>query len=312
MATSATTAFTIATYNVLDLFPPGPEGGAAAHHEKKLETLAAKIASLGADVLGLEEVGSNAVLEELVRRIPGEPYRVVFGTPDARGIGCALLSRLPLLASAVHTTDELPFPVFVEGDPHPFHGRMPLRRGIVQGTIDVPGVGPVDVFVVHFKSGRPAPKKTPSGEPLDSSDAQSFEAMESAVRSVVMRAAEALFVRRLVDDVFRKNPGARIAVLGDFNDVPHSLGVRVVSGRGATELFDATASIPHDRRHSHVHFGQKRAIDHVLVSARLRGSITAARVHNDDLRDHDALRAAGQGPFHDSDHAPVTVTLQSS
>lgn len=297
----------IATYNVLDLFDPEPgdEAGKTLLDEK-IAFLTRKLDDVDADVVGLQEIGSEDALERLASSLARGPYARVVGTPDARGIRCALLTRLPILAAEVLTTPALPFPVFVEGDPPPFGARLPLRRGVVQVELDAGGDRErLFVLVVHFKSGRPAPLKTAAGEVVEPQS--SFAAMQGTVRSVVFRAAEALFVRQALDAIFARHPEARIAVVGDFNDVWSSIVFRAVRGLKDTELFDATRSIPYERRHTLMHFGSTRAIDHVLVSAPLLARVTSAHVFNEDLRDHDALRAAGETRFADSDHAPLVV-----
>lgn len=301
--------FSLATYNVLDLFDPDPQDPRGAEAtEEKIAYLARKLDAVSADVVGLQEIGSEALLLRLVARMTCGKYTAVIGTPDARGIRCAVLTRLPVLASEVLTTDALRFPVFVEGDAPPFGARLPLRRGIVKVTVDAGGE-PITVFVVHFKSGRPAPLLDAAGAVVEPKTAA--DAMEGMVRSVVFRSAEALFVRRAVDAVCgaAASPEATpsVAVVGDFNDVPSSIVFRTVRGAPPAELFDATRSIPFERRHSLMHFGKTRAIDHVLVSERLLARVTDARVLNEDLRDHDALRAAGETHFYDSDHSPVVV-----
>jgi predicted extracellular nuclease len=292
----------IATYNLLDFFEPlaGDELG-TANFQKKVDFLARKIGSLDVDVIGLQEVGSEDALRMLTERIGGAPYARIVGTPDQRGIRNAVLSRRPIASADVHTAAALPFPVFVDGDPQPFGDRLPLRRGIVHVEL----AGGIHVFVVHFKSGRPAPLKTPGGDPIE--PVTSYAAMEGVLRAVVLRSAEALFVRRLVDHVFEREPEARVAVVGDFNDVYSSVVFRTLRGIGPSELFDATRAIPFENRHTIRHYGVARSIDHVLVSAPLRDRIEAAHVYNEDLRDLDTLRAEGQRFFEDSDHAPVVV-----
>lgn len=297
----------IATYNVLDLFDPDPadlEGPAAM--AEKLSYLAKKIDELDADVVGLQEIGSERLLEELTERLSSAKgrYARVVGTPDARGIRCALLTRLPIVAAEILTTPSLPFPVFVEGDASPFGERLPLRRGIVQVTVESGGAL-VHVLVVHFKSGRPTPLKNGAGDPIEPTT--SFEATEGSVRAMVFRAAEALFVRRAVDGFFAKNAECQVAVIGDFNDVYSSIVFRTVRGVLGSELFDAARSIPYEKRHTILHAGVMRAIDHVLVSAPLQRRIAEAKVFNDDLRDQDVLRAEGVTRFYDSDHSPLVV-----
>ena len=81
----------LATFNVKDLLdreklPPSP-----AHLAEKLAWTAGKIATVGADVLALQEVGSRAIVDELLACLPSRAGygEVVMGTVDKRGIGCA-------------------------------------------------------------------------------------------------------------------------------------------------------------------------------------------------------------------------------
>ena len=147
-------ALTLATFNVKDLFDvPSGDAAGRAHLDAKLDNLARIVARADADLLALQEVGSAAVVRALATRLEGgggygEP---VVGTADARGIRCAVLSRLPLVASKVHTADHLEFPRFVSSDPSPFRSRIPLRRGVVHVTVDAPSFGTLDLLVAHFE-----------------------------------------------------------------------------------------------------------------------------------------------------------------
>ncbi|HEY2514182.1 MAG TPA: endonuclease/exonuclease/phosphatase family protein, partial [Polyangiaceae bacterium] len=159
--------FTVATYNVKDLFEAGSPFAPAAlrdpaiagpHVAAKLDSIARMLARAAADVVALQEVGSADVVRALAARLPQLGYGPpVMGTVDRRGIGCAILSRLPVLESGVHTAEALPFPAFVAGDPPPFGHRIPLRRGVPYARIDAGALGPVDVLVAHFKSNRGLP-----------------------------------------------------------------------------------------------------------------------------------------------------------
>jgi endonuclease/exonuclease/phosphatase family metal-dependent hydrolase len=235
------------------------------------------------------------------------------GTADARGIRCALLSRVPVVEARVHAVESLPFPVFRDGDPPPFGARIPLRRGIVHARVDAPGLGVVDVLVAHFKSSRPVPARDAAGRELPATSAHMRS--EAVVRSLVWRAAEALYVRRLVDDVLTADADARVAVVGDLNDVPGSPAVRAVQGEGAGALFDCAAGVDAKARFSAMHEGRRTQIDHVLASAALHARLQDARFLNADLREHAPVRpppGAGPGgavepPTVDSDHAPLVT-----
>ena len=232
---------TLATFNVKDLLEPQDDGERQVLGAK-LAWIAGMVRACDADVIGLQEVGTVELVRAVLERLDGHAYgEPVMGTADARGIRCALLSRVPVVEARVHTAESLPFPVFREGDPAPFGTRIPLRRGVVHARVQAPGLGLVDVLVVHFKSSRSVPARDESGRELPATNARMRS--EATIRSLVWRAAEALYVRRLVDDVLAPDPGGRVAVVGDLNDVPGSPAVRAVRGEGDGELFDCAAGV---------------------------------------------------------------------
>lgn len=287
---------TLATFNVKDFFEPTAV---------KVAALAAQLEAADADVVGLQEVGPEETLGALVRRVSALGYaHNVVGTPDKRGIRNALLSRLPLASFRVHVAAELPFPRFGVNDASPFGARIPLRRGVVQARVQARGLGDVDVLVVHFKSNRPVPLL--DGAELPIAPMTEKEHAEGLLRALAARAAEALFVRGLADGLFANDASAKVAVLGDMNDVPGSLPLRIVSGRS---LAPCDASVPLDMRFSILHQGTKQQLDHVLASAELRARARAARFLNAELRDHSVLDPAAP-PTADSDHAPLVVTFE--
>ena len=63
-------SISIATYNVLDLFDPDPaEPDGRSHLEAKLAFLAKKLDETDADVIGLQEIGSEEALASLASRL---------------------------------------------------------------------------------------------------------------------------------------------------------------------------------------------------------------------------------------------------
>ncbi len=290
----------LATFNVKDLLPPASDSARAAL-PAKLDWIARMLRTVDADVVGLQEVGSAELLAAVAERV-GSPVTVhpVMGTTDARGIGCALLSRLPLLEAHVHTAESLAFPVFVAGDAPPYGSRIPLRRGIVHARAETP-VGPVDVLVAHFKSSRPVGVRDASNREVPPRTAR--EAAEASLRSLVWRAAEALHVRGLVDEILAARPDAKVAVVGDFNDVPDSAVLRCLRAEGSGALADCTTGVDPARRFSCFHGDSRAQIDHVLATESLRALLVGARFVNDALRVH----GSGDELAPDSDHAPLLV-----
>lgn len=294
----------IATFNVKDFFLPrsDAERGVAV---AKFANITTNLRRANADVVALQEIGEEQQLERLVQDLaPDLGYGApVVGTADKRGIRCAVLSRLPILWSQVHTHKTLPFPRFIEGDPEPFGERIPLRRGVVHVRVDTPDLGEVDVMTMHFKSNLPVPMRKLDGSEVVDMTPRGLA--ESALRSLVQRAAEAIYVRGLVDDVFGALPDHAICVLGDLNDQIDSLPLRILRGLGepSPQVLRAVAELlPAERRYSCFHGNQKTLIDHLLVSERLFGAAKKYEIYNEALRYHGA-HVDSTPPTEDSDHA---------
>jgi predicted extracellular nuclease len=293
---------TIATYNVLDLFDP-EDAASRGRLDRRIAKLASRLREADADVVALQEIASKEALLALARATSSDYSEPIVARADKRGIACAILTRRPVLAVEMLDASEIPFPVFRDGDPAPFHGRIPLRRAVPIVRVDGGELGPVTVASVHFKSRRGVPRRDALGTEIPAT--RPGEEAEEELRSLVLRAAEALFVRHAVDRLFGGQPDELLAICGDFNDVVASTPVRIVMGRGGFGLHSCAQGIPSEQRISVRHGGEPAAIDHVLASARLFERVQSARFLNDGLHDPDAL-PEGVGP-EDSDHAPLVV-----
>jgi endonuclease/exonuclease/phosphatase family metal-dependent hydrolase len=302
-------ALVLATYNVKNLLD--------AHNERehgllrdKLDGAAAMVRACGADVVGLQEIGSLAVARALIATLSLDGYgEPIVGTADARGIRCALIARVAVIFARVETSEALAFPVFQEGDPPPFGARIPLRRGIVHAGVESPGLGLVHVMVTHFKSPRPLGMRDRAGVELASTTAHGRA--QDFVRSVVWRTAEALHTRSLVDAVLATDPRTHVAVVGDMNDAPGSPVLRAVRGEGDGALFDCTSGIDASARFSIIHEGRPSQVDHVLATPGLAARLTGARFLNAALRDHGpTLPGRDEDTTIDSDHAALVVRFE--
>ncbi|WP_342652075.1 endonuclease/exonuclease/phosphatase family protein [Vibrio metschnikovii] len=116
--------------------------------QKKNAWFATKIQQLNADVIGFQEVFSFAALRQQMNAL-GYPHVVCIDSPMIeddyiyRHPVVALASRYPL-------TQVSPLQAFLpeQNQAFSFH-RIPLHA-----TIEVPKLGAIDVYVVHFKSQR--------------------------------------------------------------------------------------------------------------------------------------------------------------
>lgn len=301
----------IATFNLKDFFLPKTDAERAVV-EAKVANVAKDLLRADADVVALQEVGEPEHLDRLLtREIKSLGYGApVLGTPDRRGIRCVVLSRLPVLWSQVHAPKTLPFPRFFEDDPEPFAARIPLRRGVPHVRLDAGALGEIDVVTAHFKSNLGAPMKRADGSEIE--DASPRGRGEASVRSLVQRAAEALFVRGVVDSVLLHSPDHAVCVLGDLNDRPGSLPVSIVRGidePSAAALRACAELAPPDRRFSCFHGNEPTLIDHVLVSERLFRAARRFEIFNEALRYHGSY-LENAPPTEDSDHALCVATFE--
>lgn len=295
-------AFTIATYNVLDLFDP-EDAASRGRLDRRIAKLASRLREADADVVALQEIGSKEALLALARATRSDYAEPIIARADKRGIACAILTRRPVLAVEMLDASEIPFPVFREGDPDPFHGRIPLRRAVPVVRVDGGDLGPVTVASVHFKSRRGVARRDALGNEILAT--RPGEQAEEELRALVLRAAEALYVRHAVDRLFGDQADTQLAVCGDFNDVLTSTPLRILMAPGAFGLHSCAHGIPPEQRISVRHGGEPAAIDHVLASMRLFERVQSARFLNDGLFDPHTL-PEGVAP-EDSDHAPLVV-----
>lgn len=306
------TTLQVASANLLNLALPGritypnhaPFDG--DEHERKLGWLGTMLQRLNADVLGVQEVWDEAALKAAVVR-SGLRYAtaVAPGAEDgAQGTPrVGLVTRLPLahLASIADfdPADAVDVP---ELGPHTRFER-PVLHAVLRvraGEIEVP----LHVLVVHLKSKRPKLRQDGAGNPLEDRDDPAVVA-RGTLRSLLMRAAEAAALRRLVVGITSRTRDP-LVLLGDLNDGPHAVTTQTIAATQAvawdreardTALFHALdvqtePALRRDLAYSHVHQGWPELLDQVWVSEEFvatsrfaRGDVRRVEVFNDHLHE---------------------------
>lgn len=304
----------LATFNTFNLAPPGARlydnlaPTTAAEYEAKLDWTARQIDLLDADLIGFQEIFSQQVLQEVLRRT--QRYRDathVGFDPDPQATrltpSVALVSRLPLAGPARALTH---FPAQVAlTDGSRDAGRF--TRAPLHASVTVaPGLT-VDVIVVHLKSRRPDYQ---TGD--NSSDPHLYAL--ACLRSLIRRGTEATALRVLVTEMARQHARPRI-VMGDFNDVVDSVTTEIVLGEGApsnARMYDASQvqrQVDHQRQvgYSILSDGRHSTIDHILVSPEFVGTLPGAVgevLEVAYINDHLQL-----GPAQASDHGQVLARI---
>jgi endonuclease/exonuclease/phosphatase family metal-dependent hydrolase len=271
-----------ATFNVCNLAPPGVKlydnllPTTLEEYEAKLDWTARQIDLLDADVIGFQEIFSQATLKEVLARTTH--YREAFHLgfdPDPGAMrltpSVALVSRLPLSGPAQAMVE---FPRGIELPPGSRDAAR-FTRAPLHAVVTVSPDVIVDVVVVHLKSRRPDYRTGDTGED------PALYAL-ACLRSLIRRGTEAAALRVLMTEMGRANRRPRV-LLGDFNDVADSVTTSIVLGAGTPlgdRLYDANQVQRADHaRHlgfSSVHEGHYSTIDHILVSEEFNGALPNA------------------------------------
>lgn len=199
------------------------------------------------DVLGLAEIGTEADLADIQRRLKAAGLdlpvaHVASGTDEVRRLG--LLSRFPIVATAKPkvTTFQL-------------QGRTyGINRGILDVTIEQ-GKVPYRFLGVHLKSKRDSPE----------------------VDEEQMRIQEAGLLRRHVDGILKSDTDARLVVYGDFNDSRNSMAIKTVMGSYGSSDSLMPIRLRDSRGYSWTHCWDYEdvysRIDYVAVSGALKSEV---------------------------------------
>ncbi len=268
-----------ATFNVCNLAPPGMkyyermEPYTRDEYDAKTTWLAQQLDRMDADVIGFQEIFSQAALKDVLAKTRHyrDAHQVGFD-PDPRlerlTPSVALVSRLPL-AGAAQAFVDLPDGLHTT---LPGSGRPVVRftRPVLQARVMLTDKLMAHVFVLHLKSKRPDYLQ---GEHEDDYRNHGI----ATLRSLVRRGTEALGVRLLLAEALHGNRVPAV-VMGDFNDVIGATTTQLVMGGGQYKrenyderLFDAyriqrRAPLGRDVAFTDIHHGQHETIDHILVS----------------------------------------------
>jgi hypothetical protein len=301
----------VATFNLRDFFFDDSHSN-SDWLKARAHFLAAQVHSANIDVLLIQEIGGAEATAILCSAL-GPDFQSVTAPADERGIGCAIASRLPILASCIHTSSALPFPSLEFGTPAAYGTALALRRPFPEVTVDAGALGHVSAVSVHLKSNLPRRLKARDGS--DVPTVSGFERGEAVVRADVLRNAEALFLRQIVDTALLGCADAKLVVGGDFNADAHATVHRIIADeRGAAPLCSVQASVPEHRRFSMRYQGRGKLIDHLLVSPALAPRLGKADILNDTLPDSSHLTPQQQQdapPLLESDHAMLWAEFLS-
>ena len=306
----------VATVNTLNLalpgqsFYPGQDPFDDQEYERKLHWLGGMVARLAADVYGFQEIWHETALKAVVARSglhlntvlsPGAESGAL-GTPR---LGLATRLQVEQLESLIDfaPAEQVQVPelgAYTRFERPVLHARLRTHQGT-----------PLHVLVVHLKSKRPKYLQDAQGQPLEDRDDPVVSA-RATLRSLLMRAAEAAALRRVVVDItsragrYAVTGGEPLVLLGDMNDGPHSVTSQMIAAtqavaydRGARDValyhaWDVATepALKRDMAYSHVHQGWPELLDQIWVSEEFvatskfaTGDVRRVEVFNDHLQE---------------------------
>lgn len=296
------TRFTVMTWNVENLFPPGHQLGPGrrvkeADYQAKLKYLVKRILEIKPDVLGLQELGSrnnqdSQSLSDLQNMLEGKyPFKALASKTDGRGIRVGFLSKLSILSSA----EIAEFHVGEFEKVSDWAGKPPIKKmSRIALQIEVePAAGTrVHIITLHLKSKLVNYPKAGGGISFSPKD-EDQRATGSGL-GLLRRTAEAIAVRFHLNQLMKT--ASNVIVLGDFNDEPLAATSQIFLGPvdadvttdnqadkfGLYNLVDKISRkggpendkkfLKAKERFSRVGQSGNELIDHILVSKSLLGA----------------------------------------
>lgn len=200
----------VAYYNLENYLPMARSvGGHSVENSPKpdseISALLAMLKPIRPDVLGIVEIGDEAMLADFQARLSAVgmalPHSEWVPAPEG-GRNVAVLSRFPITAR--NSRPAVSFEL--DGRHHK------MGRGILDVTVDITPSYQLRLVGLHLKSRRKVP----------AFDEKKF------------RAREALVVRSHLDAVLQANPATNLLLFGDLNDTKNEVSVKDILGVAGT------------------------------------------------------------------------------
>lgn len=234
-------------------------------------------------VLALQEVDSLSLLDQLAEQVVadgGPAYRaVLIEGNDTSGIDVAVMYRPPLEVASVK-------PLFArERDgQHWLFSRPPLQ-------VEFSAPFSFDLLALHLRSGH------------------GLDDVRQMARVREKRAAQARMVRRWAQSQVAE--GKALMLIGDFNSAPGRDDYAVpLSILDTPPFWSAWQAIPVEQQFSYIYRCQRQAIDHILLSPKLRSRLVRAEVSRGNAGRYRTLNAAQGAGEVVSDHDALLVYLR--
>src|SRR5262245_40556849 len=324
------TRLRIATFNVENL---DDKPGELPSLDTRIAVLRPQLLRLQADILCLQEIHGQETagqprqllaLRKLLENTPYSTYHVASTmTADGKQVyderNLVILSRFEIIAAEQYQHQFVPAPAYrliTANPPETQADEMTWERPILHARIRLGDSTTLHLINIHLKSKLPTDIR---GQKIDNYTWRSISGWaEGFFVSSLKRVGQALEVRRLIDTLFDEDPGALVAVAGDFNADLDDVPLEAIRGDventgnaalGLRNLVPCERTIPEPARFSLIHQGRGTMLDHLLISRSLLAFDRSSEIHNEVLHDESAAFADDR-KFPESDHAPFIAEFE--
>ncbi|MEL7525057.1 MAG: endonuclease/exonuclease/phosphatase family protein [Pseudomonadota bacterium] len=276
----------------------------------RVDALRPRIEELEADILCLQEVNAQKMKGASQRRflaldllLAGTPYetyhRVASERAPGKGPGdkhnLVILSRYPISAHESLFQLRAHAPLWQPSTADPGYDtpqHVTFERPILRSEIDVGGLKPLHLFVVHLRA--PIAAMIRGGKTEQRTWKTTSAWAEGYLLSVLKQSAQALELRLAVEALFDRDETAQIILTGDFNATGETGTLRLLRADpddtaspdwAHRRLYQLDASLPLPDRQTVIHRGKGQALDHILASGPMTDRVVDIRVFNTGLPD---------------------------
>lgn len=291
----------------------------------RIDALRPRIEELDADILCLQEVNAQKVKGASQRRflaldllLAGTPYETFHRAASERAPGkgpgdkhnLVILSRYPIPAHESLFQLRANAPLWQPSTAEPGYDcpqNVTFERPILRSEINVGGLKPLHLFVVHLRA--PIAAMIRGGKTSDRTWKSTSAWAEGYLLSVLKQSAQALELRLAVEALFDRDEKAQIVLAGDFNATGETGTLRLLRADpddtaspewAHRRLFQLDASLPLADRQTVLHRGKGQALDHILASGTMTDRVVDVHVFNAGLPDEvfEADDATYAGSYH--------------
>lgn len=321
----------IATANLENF---GERPGQGLRLEDRIAVLRPMLERLEADILCLQEVDGqhrpgrkDRELWALDRLLAGTAYEGFerFASQGAKGGGVAdkhnlvTLSRWPFAETRRVRHDYLPPLSYrpLTAEP-PSQGPQSIEwdRPLLLTAVALPNGQRLHIVNLHLRAPLAAPVEGQKSGPFTWRSVGGWA--EGFFIATLKRGGQALEARLLVESLLDRDPGALIALCGDFNAEASETPLRLAladaeetgnEALGVRSLHVLEGRLARSRRYSVIHGGRHVMLDHILASTALKARFRTIEVDNEAIGDELLDEEAGVERLL-SHHAPLVASFE--